>query len=113
MRFRKSMRNNGLVRGSVENGFQHGERRTGPGRFATRPRSKKVRRQLTAAHAVTCYRCFLPDLAGFTELRCAGPAPDLLHLTIPGHHRAQARALRAISVTRTEDAKIKGFHAFE
>ena len=37
---------------------------------------QKVRRQLTAAPEVTCYRCFLPDLAGFTELRCAGPAPE-------------------------------------
>ena len=37
----------------------------------------KARRQLTAAHALACYRCFLPDLAGFTRLRCAGPAPDL------------------------------------
>src|SRR5208337_3407760 len=94
MRFRKSMRSNGLVRGSVENGFQHGERRTGPGRFATRPRSQKIRRQLTAAHAVTCYRCFLPDLAGFTELRCAGPAPDLLHHTISKSLNACTCALR-------------------
>ena len=43
----------------------------------TRRGAKQVRRQLTAAHALICYRCFLPDLAGFTGLRCAGPAPDL------------------------------------
>ena len=43
---------------------------------------KKARRQLTAAHALACYRCFLPDLAGFTRLRCAGPAPDEFQYSI-------------------------------
>jgi len=42
-----------------------------------------ARRQLTAAHALACYRCFLPDLAGFTRLRCAGPAPDEFQYSIP------------------------------
>src|ERR1700742_2208170 len=45
---------------------------------------KKARRQLTAAHALACYRCFLPDLAGFTRLRCAGPAPDEFQYSILG-----------------------------
>src|ERR1035438_6832338 len=48
---------------------------------------QKARRQLTAAHALACYRCCLPALAGFTGLRCAGPAPDLLHLTISDRRR--------------------------
>ena len=30
--------------------------------------------RVTAAHEGIRYRCFLPDLAGFTILRCAGPA---------------------------------------
>ncbi len=29
-----------------------------------------------AAHVLTYYRCFLPDLAGFAGLRRAGPMPD-------------------------------------
>jgi hypothetical protein len=45
-------------------------------------RLKKARRQLTAAHTLACYRCFLPDLADFTRLRCAGPAPDELQYSI-------------------------------
>ena len=27
----------------------------------------------TATHEVVCCRCFLPDLTGFTSLRCTGP----------------------------------------
>jgi len=27
----------------------------------------------TATHGEHCCRCFLPDLTGFTSLRCAGP----------------------------------------
>ncbi len=49
-----------------------------------REQRKQVRRQLTAAHALICYRCFLPDLAGFTGLRCAGPAPDQLDHSMAG-----------------------------
>jgi len=28
-----------------------------------------------AAHPVPAYRCFLPDLTGFTGRGCAGPGP--------------------------------------
>jgi len=53
-----------------------------------------ARRQLTAAHALACYRCFLPDLAGFTRLRCAGPAPDEFQYSIPSQRVRNAGSVQ-------------------
>src|SRR5271165_745279 len=64
---------------------------------------KKARRQLTAAHALACYRCCLPALAGFTGLRCAGPAPDLQNHNIPLRAVFEARDATRIA-SPSEDA---------
>ncbi len=45
-----------------------------PGRFGEEAQKKGPSKP--AAHSVSAYRCFLPDLAGFTVLSCAGPGPD-------------------------------------
>ena len=38
--------------------------------------SKKERGQVILRHTeLTAYRCFLPDLAGFTGFCCTGPSP--------------------------------------
>jgi hypothetical protein len=34
---------------------------------------------------LTAYRCFLPDLAGFTGFYCTGPSPYFLDLDSPTH----------------------------
>ena len=112
MQCRMSMRSNGVVSDPT--------RRELPNWIAEVLHcTKKARRQLTAAHALACYRCFLPDLAGFTGLRCAGPAPDLLHHTIPSRDAccepsadlegATQPVVRATAASK--DAKIKGLHA--
>src|SRR5450759_1978901 len=36
----------------------------------------------TATHGGHCCRCFLPDLTGFTSLRCAGPGHTIYKLEI-------------------------------
>src|SRR3974390_2991945 len=92
--YRMSMRSNRLVSGRARSKLRI---------------AQKVRRQLTAAHSSDLLPLLPSGPGGVHRVRCAGPAPDLLHHTIP--HRLTG-ALYTPSAT-VLDAKIKRFHACE